>query len=115
MKAHDSDFYYGIRTVRENISDVYDMGADYNIGKHIIQTKDAEQIATITRDPGTNLFRAHATGQKEGEVFIGFEHKVTEKYCDETWCYLNDWIGIHVIVERIGSISSVRIYRTPPY
>ncbi|MGA4517143.1 S-layer homology domain-containing protein [Solibacillus silvestris] len=115
VKAHDSDFYYGIRTVRENISDVYDMGADYNIGKHIIQTKDAEQIATITRDPGTNLFRAHATGQKEGEVFIGFEHKVTEKYCDETWCYLNDWIGIHVIVERIGSISSVRIYRTPPY
>lgn len=88
------------------------MGGKYSIGKHTIRTKNADQMVTVTRDPGTNLFRATASGQKEGIVDIDFEHKITEKSCDGTDCYKIVWLGIYIKVERIGSIVNVSIYKS---
>lgn len=109
-KTNRASFYYDIKVVKEQLSDLFDMGAEYNIGKHTIRTKDVEQIATVTREPGTNLFRANATGQKAGTISIDFEHNIVEKSCDDTECYSNNWVGISVIVEQIGSIVNVQIY-----
>lgn len=106
-KTNKASFYYDMKVVKEQLSDLFDVGATYSIGKHTIRTKDAEQIATVTRDPGTNLFRTQVTGQKEGVISIDFEHNIVEKSCDDTECYVSDWIGISVIVERVGSIANV--------
>ena len=112
-KPNSSSIYYDIKTLKEQPVAVFDMGEKYDIGKHIIQTKDAEQMATVTRDPGTNLFRAHATGQKQGWISIEFEHTVTEKGCyNDNECYTTVWLGLTVYVERIGSIVNVRINRS---
>lgn len=109
---NQASFNYEIRVIEEQTSDQVDMGAKYNIGKHTIRTKDAEQIVTVTRDPGTNVFRATASGQQEGIVDIDFEHKITEKSCDGTDCYTIVWLGLYVKVERIGSIVNVSIFKS---
>lgn len=111
-KPNQTSFNYDIKVVKEQLSDLIDMGAKYNIGKHTTRTKNAEQMVTVTRDPGTNVFRATASGQKEGIVDIDFEHKITEKSCDGTDCYIIVWLGIYVKVERIGSIVNVSIYKS---
>ncbi|MCM3711541.1 S-layer homology domain-containing protein [Sporosarcina luteola] len=79
-------FHYDIKTLREQTSFVFDMKTlfhhnDYydkeaaeNIGKHTIVTKNADEIAEITRDPGTNVFRV--TAKKLGTVEVEFEKKV---------------------------------------
>ena len=115
-KQDNSRFYYDVKTLRENLTEIYDEGPKVNIGKHTIQTKDAEQIAEISRDPGTNLFRAKATGLKEGIITIDYEHRLSERYCDymEPECY-SAWTGIYVQVQRIGSIVNIgisKIYET---
>lgn len=109
-KQDDSKFYYDVKTLRENLTEIYDEGPKFNIGKHTITTKDAEQIAEVTRDPGTNLFRAKATGEKEGTITIDYEHRLSERSCDymEPECY-SAWTGIYVRVQRIGSIVKVDI------
>ena len=69
-------FYYSLRILEEKPTASVDLGAEYNIGKHIIP-KDAEQIATITRDAGTNLF--HAVGKKKGSFYIRLpDHNKTD-------------------------------------
>ncbi|WP_432361394.1 S-layer homology domain-containing protein [Sporosarcina sp. UB5] len=82
-RAH---FHYDIKTLREQTSYVFDMKTlfahnDYydeeaaeNIGKHTIVTKNADEIAEITRDPGTNVFRV--TAKKVGTVEVEFENRV---------------------------------------
>jgi len=109
-KQDHSRFYYEIKTLRENPSDIYEE-SDYSIGKHIIRTKGAaEQIAEITRDPDTNLFRVKATGQKEGTITIDYEHSLYERHCDymAPECY-TAWTGLYVKVQQIGSIVNVDI------
>ncbi|MCG7337048.1 S-layer homology domain-containing protein [Sporosarcina sp. ACRSM] len=110
VKLNDDRFYYEIKTLKENPSDVYEETATADLGKHIIRTKDAEQIAIITRDPGTNLFRVKATGQKEGTISIDYDRRLSERYCDyiEPECY-SAWTGLYVQVQRIGSIVNVDI------
>ena len=98
--------------MRENPSDIYEESG-FDIGKHIIRNKGAaEQIAEITRDPGTNLFRVKATGQKEGTITIDYEHRLYERHCDyaEPECY-SAWTGLYVQVQRIGTIVNVDIRR----
>lgn len=110
-KPNNSSFYYQMKVVKEQPSDLFDMGAQYNIGKHTPLRENIEQIATVTRDPGTNLYRVQATGQEEGWFNIGFEHIVIDKLCYETSCESNVEfvISLFVDVHRIGSIVNVRI------
>ena len=111
-KQNDARFYYEIKTLRENPSAIYEESG-FNIGKHIIRNKGAaEQIAEITRDPGTNLFRVKATGQKEGIITIDYEHDLYERHCDymATECY-TAWTGLYIQVQRIGTIVNVDIRR----
>ena len=89
-------FHYSFRVLEERPTASVDLGAEYDIGKHIIP-KDAEQIATITRDAGTNLF--HAVGKKKGSFSIRLpDHNKT------------DLIEIGVNVETMGPIINVGIY-----
>lgn len=93
-------FYYKIKTLKEQLSDMYEE-AEFDIGKHKIVTKNYEQIAEITRDPGTNLFRARVTGEKEGFVKIEYENGISYEYSYQT--------GLNVSVQRIGVIWNVEI------
>ena len=89
-------FHYSFRALEERPTASVDLGAEYDIGKHIIP-KDAEQIAAITRDAGTNLF--HAVGKKKGSFSIRLpDHNKT------------DLIEIGVNVETMGPIINVGIY-----
>ena len=79
-------FHYDMDVLRErpsytfNVEELfekngyYDKKAARNIGKHTIITKNAEKIATIKRDPHTNVF--HVTAQKVGIVEVEFENPV---------------------------------------
>ncbi|PID03026.1 Parasporal protein [Sporosarcina sp. P2] len=79
-------FHYDMDVLRErpsytfNVEELfekngyYDKEAARNIGKHTIVTKNAENIAKITRDPGTNIF--HVTAKKAGIVEVKFENPV---------------------------------------
>ncbi|NYF26062.1 S-layer homology domain-containing protein [Sporosarcina sp. JAI121] len=88
-------FHYSFRVLEEKPTASVDLGAEYNIGKHVIP-KGAEQIAVVTRDTGTNLF--HATGKKKGSFDIKLpDHKKT------------DLIEIRVSVQEIGPIINVGI------
>ncbi|MGN7387924.1 S-layer homology domain-containing protein [Sporosarcina sp. SAFN-015] len=89
-------FYYSIRTLEERPTASVDLGATYDIGKHVLP-KDAEQIATVTRDAGTNVF--HAVGKKKGSFNIKLpDHNKT------------DLLGIGVHVQTLGPIINVQIY-----
>lgn len=112
VKQNDAHFYFEIETLKENPSDIYEESG-FNIGKHIIRNKGAaEQIAEITRVPGTNLFRIKAIGQKEGTIAIDYEHRLYERHCDyiASECY-SAWTGLYVTVQRIGTIVNVDIRR----
>ncbi|PIC56668.1 Parasporal protein [Sporosarcina sp. P12(2017)] len=77
-------FHYDMDVLRErpsytfNVEELfekngyYDKKAARNIGKHTIVTKNAENIATIKRDPHTNVF--HVTAKKVGTVEVKFEN-----------------------------------------
>lgn len=110
-KPNKSSIYYDIRTLKEQRETVFKFKENFDIGKHIIQTKDAEQIAIVTRDPGTNVFRAKATGEN-GYISVDFEKTVTERECfSENECVNNVWLGVTVNVGHIGSIVNVTINR----
>ncbi|WP_342537648.1 S-layer homology domain-containing protein [Sporosarcina sp. FSL K6-1540] len=92
------NFYYNLQVLEEKPTASVDLGATYNIGKHILP-KDAEQIATVTRDAGTNLF--HAVAKKTGSFDIKLpDHKKT------------DLINIGVRVQELGPIIHVEIYES---
>lgn len=91
-------FYYSFGVLEEKPTASVDLGAEYNIGKHVIP-KGAEQIAVITRDTGTNLF--HAAGKKTGSFDIKLpDHNKT------------DLINIGVRVQELGPIIHVEIYES---
>lgn len=111
-KPNKSSIYYDIQTIKEQRETVFELDKNFDIGKHIIRTNDAEQIATVTRDPGTNVFRAKATGEKRGYISVDFEKTVTDRECfSENECFTNVWLGITVNVSQIGSIVNVTINR----
>ena len=89
-------FHYSIRTLEEKPTATWDPGAEYNMGKHIIP-EDAENIATVTREEGTNLLRV--VGKKYGHFYI--------KFPDNNKRY---FIDVGVKIGQIGSIINVNIY-----
>lgn len=89
-------FYYSVRTLEEKPTATLDLGAEYNMGKHIIP-EGAEKIATVTREEETNLLRV--VGKEPGHFYIKFpDHNKT------------DFIDVGVSVGQIGSIINVNIY-----
>ena len=109
-KEVKSRFYYDIRTLKEQPVAELDDG-EVVIGKHTIRTKNAEQMATVTRDPGTNLFRATATGSKEGIIYIDYEYRAGHRSFDGSGYSTLTWTGINVVVQRMGPIVNVGIGR----
>ena len=110
-KAMNDSFYYTIRTLPEKTSAVYDKNEKFDIGQHKIVTKNHDQIATVTRDPGTNTFRA--TGKKEGYVEMEFEHITNQgTICDGIggYCQTDHVTGLTVSVEQLGSIMYVSMF-----
>ena len=97
VESSAPSFYYSMRILEEKPSATLDLGAEDNIGKHVIP-KDAEQIAAVTRDPGTNLFRADA--KKAGSFSIKFPDN------DD-----NYFLGINVYVEQLGPIMYIVMYK----
>lgn len=94
-KPNKSSIYYDIQTIKEQRETVFELNENFDIGNHIIRTKDAEQIATVTRDPGTNVFRAKATGEKKGYISVDFEKTVTDRECFSKYeCFSSVWLGI---------------------
>ena len=90
-------FYYSLRILEEKLSAILDLGVETKLGRHVLP-KNAEQIAAITRDPGTNLFRADA--QKAGSFDI--------KFPDD-----NDhiFLGITIDVAQLGPIMNIGMYK----
>ncbi|MER2192916.1 MAG: S-layer homology domain-containing protein [Solibacillus sp.] len=92
-------FFYEIETLQEQLSDTYE--ELHNIGKHTIITKNYEQIASITRDSGTNIFHAKLTDQKEGTIIVEYENAI--------WLEIAITTGLRVEVKKIGVIWNVHI------
>lgn len=99
-KMNPDSFFYTIETLKEQLSDTY-TELTPNIGKHKITTKNYEQIASITRGPGTNTFHAELTGQKEGSVIMEYENSIVMETAVQT--------GLSVVVKKIGVIWNVDI------
>src|SRR5690606_17309850 len=99
-KTNPDSFFYTIETLKEQLSDTY-TELTPNIGKHKITTKNYEQIASITRGPGTNIFHAELTGQKEGSVIMEYENSIVMETAVQT--------GLSVVVKKIGVIWNVDI------
>ncbi|WP_153721563.1 S-layer homology domain-containing protein [Sporosarcina cascadiensis] len=68
IEAKDQFYYYTHITPikQDEVVKIWDGAL---LGKHVLP-KGSEQIATVTRDPGTNVFRI--TPKKTGEFFIDF-------------------------------------------
>lgn len=95
VKQHNSSFSLSVRTLEERTEASVDLGSNYVIGKHVLP-KGSENIAEITRDPGSNVF--HAVGKKEGQFSI----KVPDNQ-------KTDLIDIVVTVQQLGPIIRVGI------
>ena len=107
-KTDEKTFQDNVRVIKEVKTAEYNQGTAFDIGKHTIVTENYEQIADVSRDPSTNLFRA--TGKTAGKVQIDYEHpKTDEGFCEDYTCYENIKYGLFVYVEQIGSIVNVRI------
>ncbi|MEK5080772.1 S-layer homology domain-containing protein [Solibacillus sp. FSL W7-1436] len=114
----DAYFTYDIKTLREQLTVEFDVSNFYegynfdadaakNIGIHKILTKDADKIATVTRDPGTNLFRAEA--KAVGSVEIEFENKIPWLFGPQGEMISGSTTGIRVDVQRMGEITNISI------
>jgi len=116
-------FHYDIKTLREQTSHVFDTKAlfdhnDYydkkaaeNIGKHKIVTKNADEIAEITRDPGTNIFRV--TAKKVGTVEVEFENSVYWMIGQPGDAFSGITNGMKITVQEMNgliNISASQIY-----
>ena len=111
-------FTYDIETLREQLSVVFDVStfhegyrfdveAAKNIGKHKILTKDADQIAAVTRDPGTNRFRADA--KEVGSIEIEFENEIPWILGVPGDSISGGTTGIRIDVQRMGEITNISI------
>lgn len=65
----DDAFYYYTHVTPIKPDEVVEIWDGALLGQHVLP-KGSEQIATVTRDPGTNVFRI--TPKKTGEFFIDF-------------------------------------------
>ncbi|MER2049452.1 S-layer homology domain-containing protein [Solibacillus sp. FSL W7-1472] len=111
-------FNYDIKTLREQLTVVFDLTthleryrfdveASKNIGKHNILTKDADQIATVTRDPGTSRFRAEA--KEVGTIEIEFENETSWIMGVPGDSISGSTTGIRIDVQRMGEITNISI------
>lgn len=116
-------FHYDIKTLREQPSyvfdtktlfehdDYYDKEAAENIGKHKVVTKNAAEIAEITRDPGTNVFRV--TAKKVGTVEVEFENSVYWRIGQPGDAFSGITSGMKIAVQEMNgliNISASQIY-----
>lgn len=62
-------FYYSVHVTSIKPNEVLSIWEGAKLGKHVLP-KGSEQIATVTRDPGTNVFRI--TPKKPGDFFVDF-------------------------------------------
>ncbi|ARK24508.1 hypothetical protein SporoP37_07380 [Sporosarcina sp. P37] len=109
-KAAGDKIYYTMRTLREQPTFSYGENDKYTIGKYSISPENYEQIADVTREPGTNMF--HFTGKKAGKFEITYEHPIhLDRYCegpnDTGECFMPVYTGIFIHVTQIGSIINV--------
>ncbi|MCG3088389.1 S-layer homology domain-containing protein [Sporosarcina cyprini] len=103
-------FYYGIRTLQERTSHSVDLSNDsyysvkpgHKIGKHIIP-QDSEQIAVVTREKDTNIFRAEA--KKGGNFIVEFPDDRVKVYSDGHVFFE----GIAIDVQQLGNIVYVTV------
>lgn len=110
-------FNYDIKTLRERLSyafdvekiferdEYYDKVAAKNIGKHTILTKNAEEIATVTRDPGTNMF--HVTAKKVGTIEIEFENSVEGRLGQIGDGLSGKTTGMKIDIQQMGGLISI--------
>lgn len=120
-------FHFDIKTLREQTSyefdvknlfdhnDYYDEKAAENIGKHTIVTKNADEIAEITRDPGTNVFRV--TAKELGAVEVEFENSVYWMVGVPGDAFSGMTNGMKITVQEMNgliNISASQIYKINP-
>ncbi|MBO0603389.1 S-layer homology domain-containing protein [Sporosarcina sp. E16_3] len=109
-KVAENKIYYTMRTLKEQPTFSYGEEDKYDIGKYNIWPENYEQIADVTREPGTNRF--HYTGKKAGTVIIDYVNKIDKGVSCEGPnntgdCHRHLMTGIGVSVEQIGSIIHV--------
>lgn len=113
IKEQKDRFQPMANTLIEQKTFSFGEGPEYDkndIGNYSITPQNHEEIADITREPGTNTF--HFTGKKEGTVVIYYEHKfykglVCQGEVYEAQCSGNYMIGLFARVKQIGSIINV--------
>lgn len=126
-KPERAYFHYDMKTLREQTSyvfdtkalfshnDYYDKKAAENMGKHKIVTKNADEIAEITRDPGTNVFRV--TAKKVGTVEVEFTNKVYWMDGQPGDAVSGMTSGMKIIVQEMNgliNISASQIFEINP-
>lgn len=110
-KEQTARFYYGIQTLQErqvhevdlSNDDYYSVKPGQKIGKVIIP-EGSEQIAIVTREEGTNRFRAEA--KKSGTFEVEFPEDRVLVYPDSA-VYFE---GVKIEVLQLGTILNVRIF-----
>lgn len=114
VKQNDSQLYYDVEAIKENPFLTYKEDAKHTIRSYTVTTKDAAEIAEITRKQGTNTFHIKATGKKEGTIHIDYGQSLIERDCGPSeYCDRFVWSGLVVKVRIIGSI--VNVYVFPDY
>lgn len=81
----------------------YDKEAVKKIGKHTILAPNANEIAGITRDPGTNVFRV--TAKTAGVVEIKFENSVNGAHFMEGLA--NTTTGMKIEVQEMNGLINI--------
>ena len=109
-KQKTAHFYYEIRTLQERTTHAVDLSTDdyYSVKPgHTIGTfnipKDSEQIAVVTRDKGTNIFRAEA--KKAGTFEVIFPDDRVLVYPDSA-VYFE---GVKIEVLQLGTILHITV------
>lgn len=129
----DALFTYDIKTLREQLTIVYDVERSFseslsedfkydvnaakNIGKHKILTNASEEIAEVTRNSGTNVFRA--TAKNTGSIEIEFENHIPWVLGVPGDATSGATTGIRIDVQRMGEITNISVstidYINPDY
>ena len=94
----DSEFYYSTHMTPIKPSEVVKVWEDAQLGKHVLP-KGSEKIATVTRDPGTNVFRI--TPKQVGEFFVDFPDSIVVPGSHRIY------YGITVRVSQVGPYLNV--------
>ncbi|MBB4824985.1 hypothetical protein HNO89_002211 [Sporosarcina luteola] len=108
-KQKTAHFYYSFQTLQERTThsvdlsnnDDYSLKPGHKIGTVIIP-KGSEQIAVVTREKGTNIFRAEA--KKSGTFQVEFPDDRVLAYPGDDFLYFE---GVSIQVEQLGTILHV--------